>query len=71
MIIAYTNTVFDDDLVLMTDEEKKRSYSGIDFNIERMLGVESGSLLYMMQMFGNKGKAVELNILGLVRFDGD
>jgi len=54
MIIAYTNTVFDDDLVLMTDEERAARIPALIFNIERMLGVENGSLLYMMQMFGNK-----------------
>ncbi|HBJ01885.1 MAG TPA: TetR/AcrR family transcriptional regulator, partial [Lysinibacillus sp.] len=26
------------------------------FNVERMLGVESGSLLYMMKMFGHEGE---------------
>lgn len=56
MIIAYTNTVFDDDLVLMTDEERAARIPALIFNIERMLGVESGSLLYMMQMFGNEGE---------------
>ncbi|MEK3726526.1 TetR/AcrR family transcriptional regulator [Lysinibacillus sp. FSL W8-0953] len=56
MIIAYTNAVFDDDLVLMTDEERAARIPAFIFNVERMLGVESGSLLYMMQMFGKDGE---------------
>ncbi|KUF35642.1 MULTISPECIES: TetR/AcrR family transcriptional regulator [Lysinibacillus] len=56
MIIAYTNAVFDDDLVLMTDEERAARIPAFIFNVERMLGVENGSLLYMMQMFGKDGE---------------
>lgn len=56
MIIAYTNTVFDDDLVLLSEERAARIPAFI-FNVERMLGVESGSLLYMMQMFGNEDES--------------
>ncbi|HBT73809.1 MAG TPA: TetR/AcrR family transcriptional regulator [Lysinibacillus sp.] len=56
MIIAYTNAVFDDDLVLMTDEERAARIPAFIFNVERMLGVEIGSLLYMMQMFGKDGE---------------
>lgn len=57
MIIAYTNTVFDDDLVVMSEEERAARIPAFIFNVERMLGVESGSLLYMMQMFGNEGES--------------
>lgn len=56
MIVAYTNTVFDDDLVMLSDEERTARIPAFIFNVERMLGVESGSLLYMMQMFGNEGE---------------
>ncbi|WP_155590779.1 TetR/AcrR family transcriptional regulator [Lysinibacillus cavernae] len=56
MIIAYTNTVFDDDMVLMTNEERAARIPAFIFNVERMLGVETGSLLYMMQMFGEEGE---------------
>lgn len=56
MIVAYTNTVFDDDMVDITDEERAARIPAFVFNIERLLGVESGSLMYMMKMFGNGGE---------------
>ncbi|MEB2299119.1 TetR/AcrR family transcriptional regulator [Lysinibacillus xylanilyticus] len=56
MIVAYTNTVFDGDMVEMTDEERASRIPAFVFNVERLLGVESGSLMYMMKMFGNGGE---------------
>ncbi|MEB2282447.1 TetR/AcrR family transcriptional regulator [Lysinibacillus xylanilyticus] len=56
MIVAYTNTVFDDDMVDVTDEERAARIPAFVFNVERLLGVESGSLMYMMKMFGNGGE---------------
>ncbi|MFJ6267766.1 TetR/AcrR family transcriptional regulator [Lysinibacillus xylanilyticus] len=56
MIVAYTNTVFDDDMVDQTDEERAARIPAFIFNVERLLGVESGSLMYMMKMFGNGGE---------------
>ncbi|QPQ31395.1 TetR/AcrR family transcriptional regulator [Lysinibacillus sp. JNUCC 51] len=56
MIVAYTNTVFDDDMVDLTDEERAARILAFIFNVERLLGVESGSLMYMMKMFGNGGE---------------
>ncbi|MFC9542395.1 TetR/AcrR family transcriptional regulator [Lysinibacillus sp. NPDC056959] len=56
MIVAYTNTVFDDDMLDMTDEERASRIPAFVFNVERLLGVESGSLMYMMKMFGNGGE---------------
>lgn len=53
MIVAYTNTVFDDDMVDITDEERAARIPAFVFNVERLLGVESGSLMYMVKMFGN------------------
>jgi len=55
MIVAYTNTVFDDDMVDLTDEERAARIPAFIFNVERLLGVESGSLMYVMKMFGNGG----------------
>lgn len=51
MIVAYTNTVFDDDIVNLTNEELASRIQALIFNVERLLGVESGSLMYMMKMF--------------------
>ncbi|MFE3573499.1 TetR/AcrR family transcriptional regulator [Lysinibacillus sp. NPDC059133] len=56
MIVAYTNTVFDDDMVDITEEERAARIPAFVFNVERLLGVESGSLMYMMKMFGNGGE---------------
>lgn len=56
MIVAYTNTVFDDDMVDLTDEERAARIPAFVFNVERLLGVESGSLMYMMKMFGSGGE---------------
>ncbi|MFJ8089857.1 TetR/AcrR family transcriptional regulator [Lysinibacillus sp. NPDC095746] len=56
MIVAYTNTVFDDDMVDITDEERAARIPAFVFNVERLLGVESGSLMYMMKMFSNGGE---------------
>ncbi|MCH1625466.1 TetR/AcrR family transcriptional regulator [Ferdinandcohnia quinoae] len=53
MVIAYTNTIFDDDIVEMTNEERVSRIKALIFNLERLLGTESGSLLYVMQMFGS------------------
>jgi len=53
MIVAYTNTVFDDDMVHLTDEERISRIEALVFNVERLLGVENGSLMYMMRMFAN------------------
>jgi len=51
MVVAYTNTVFDDDMVNMTNEDRVSRIKAFIFNVERLLGVESGSLTYMMKMF--------------------
>jgi AcrR family transcriptional regulator len=53
MVVAYTNTVFDDDLVEMSNEERASRIPAFVFNVERLLGVENGSLTYMMKMFGS------------------
>jgi len=53
MVVIYANTIFDDDMVEMTDEERATRMHAFFFNIERLLGVESGGLMHMMKMFGN------------------
>lgn len=52
MVIAYTNTVFDDDMVELTNEERASRIQAFIFNVERLLGAESGSLMsVVMPMF--------------------
>jgi len=53
MVVTYANTVFDNDMVQMTNEELAIRMQAFIFNIERLLGVESGGLNYIMKMFGN------------------
>ncbi|MCH7322140.1 TetR/AcrR family transcriptional regulator [Solibacillus sp. MA9] len=55
MVVVYMNTVFDDDMVEMTNEERGKRMQAFIFNIERILGTESGSLIsIVMQMFDSK-----------------
>ncbi|WP_058302927.1 TetR/AcrR family transcriptional regulator [Gorillibacterium timonense] len=53
MVVIYLNTIFDQDMVDMTDEGRLSRLQAFAFNIERLLGVENGSLMEMMQMFGS------------------
>lgn len=53
MIVIYANTIFDDDMVKMTNEERASRIQAFVFNAERLLGIETGSLMYVMQMFGS------------------
>jgi hypothetical protein len=38
----------------MTDEERASRIQAFIFNTERLLGAESGSLMCIMQIFGNR-----------------
>lgn len=53
MILVYANTIFDDDdMVEMTDGERVIRIQAFTFNMERLLGAESGSLVrYMIRIF--------------------
>jgi AcrR family transcriptional regulator len=59
MVVIYANTVFDDDMVQMTNEERVLRIQAFVFNIERLLGVESGSLMHIMKVFGNGNRGVD------------
>lgn len=52
MIIAYTNMVFDGDMVDLSEEDRISRIQALIFNMERLLGAKEGSLMYVMQMFG-------------------
>lgn len=51
MVVIYANTVFDDDMIQMTNEERFTRIQAFVCNLERLLGAESGSLVSVMQMF--------------------
>ncbi|NIK79890.1 AcrR family transcriptional regulator [Paenibacillus castaneae] len=53
MVVIYANTVFDDDMVQMTNEERASRIQAFVFNVERLLAVKSGGLIDVMQMFGS------------------
>lgn len=54
MVVVYMNTIFDDDMVEMTDEDRATRMQAFTFNVERLLGAESGSLMsIVIQMFGS------------------
>lgn len=56
MVVVYANTIFDDDIVLLTDEELASRIQAFVFNTERLLGAESGSLMSVMLMFGGENR---------------
>ncbi|KAI7264216.1 hypothetical protein KC345_g8905 [Hortaea werneckii] len=57
MIVIYANTIFDDDMVELTDEMRTSRILAFMSNVERLLGAEQGSLMSIMQMFGSGGEA--------------
>ncbi|EMS72650.1 TetR/AcrR family transcriptional regulator [Ruminiclostridium cellobioparum] len=52
MVVTYANTVFDGDMIELTEEERASRIRAFIFNAERLLGMKSGSFMYGMQMFG-------------------
>ncbi|MFJ5764213.1 TetR/AcrR family transcriptional regulator [Lysinibacillus sp. NPDC093210] len=58
MVVAYTNTVFDDAMVNLTNAAFAGRIQALIFNVERLLGVESGSLTHMMRMFDSEKGAI-------------
>lgn len=51
MVVIYANTIFDEDMVEMTNEERNTRILAFVCNVERLLGAESGSLMDTMRMF--------------------
>jgi AcrR family transcriptional regulator len=56
MLIVYTNAIFDEDSVEMTDEERVRKIQGLIFNIERLLDAKSGSFKGVLKLFEREGQ---------------
>ncbi|WP_042197205.1 TetR/AcrR family transcriptional regulator [Paenibacillus camerounensis] len=54
MIIIYANTIFDEEMVEMTDEVRLSRILAFIANVERLLGAEEGSLMSVMQAFGGR-----------------
>lgn len=51
MMVIYLNTLFDNDIIDMTDEERSTRIQAFTFHAERLLGAKSGSLMEVMSMF--------------------
>jgi len=51
MMVIYLNTLFDNDIIDMTDEERSTRIQAFAFHAERLLGAKSGSLMEVMSMF--------------------
>lgn len=54
MIVTYVNTVFDGDIVELTEDKFISRINAFVFNVERLLGAERGSLMCITQMFDVK-----------------
>lgn len=52
MIVIYATTVFDGDMVTLTDEERTSRMLAFICNVEKLLGAESGSLMDTLKAFG-------------------
>ena len=53
MVVTYANIIFDDDMGQMTNEERATRIQEFIFNVERLLDVERGSLMSVIQMFSS------------------
>ncbi len=51
MVVIYATTVFDGDMVSMTNEERFSRMHAFICNVERLLGAESGSLMDTLKVF--------------------
>lgn len=59
MVVIYANTIFDNDMVELTDDQRMSRILAFIANLERLLGAESGSLMSVMQIFGSAEGAEE------------
>ena len=51
MLVVYANTVFDGDMIELTDEDRLSRAKAFIFHTERLLGVETGTLTFAKQIF--------------------
>ena len=56
MAVAYLETMFDEHVIEMTEEESSRRIEAFLFHLERILGVETGSLTALTMLFGKDGE---------------
>ena len=51
MLVVYASTVFDGDMLDISQQEYASRAQALIFNVERLLGVESGTLLFASDIF--------------------
>lgn len=51
MLVVYANTVFDGDMVELTDEDRANRTKAFVFHMERLFGLETGTLIAARQIF--------------------
>lgn len=55
MAVIYLNTIFDGDMIELSNSEKNVKIKAFAYNAERLFGAREGSLAHVMGMFGGKG----------------
>ncbi len=51
MLVVYASTVFDGDMLDISQQEYASRAQALTFNVERLLGVESGTLSFALEIF--------------------
>ena len=51
MSVAYLNTLLDDGIIELTEEERRGRIQAFIFHLERLLGVEQGQFGFIEKMF--------------------
>lgn len=51
MVVAYLNTILDDEVIELNEEQRLVRIKALVFHMERLLGTEKGHLNYIMKLF--------------------
>jgi AcrR family transcriptional regulator len=54
MLVIYLNTLLDQDMIELNETDRKKRMEAFFFHVERLLGVEQGSLKSILQLFEHK-----------------
>lgn len=54
MLVIYLNTLLDQDMIELNETDRKKRLEAFFFHVERLLGVEQGSLKSIVQLFEHK-----------------
>lgn len=56
MVVAYLNTILDDGVIELTEEQRIGRIKAVIFNMERLLNAEEGKLNFIVKTFQNSGQ---------------